>query len=175
MRLALAALFLSLLAAGCGGAESTQELPLLPARAVPSLESTTQDIGASELEADFGGADAHVTGLVAGRERVFQGESQRLDRVVSRTLQFDSAADAEAYVEALRTHVVDLYGPGTTAKSLESGGRTGYLVDPAACACHRAEPTLTAALSRGKRVTYLEINGGGASPASLRALLAEAP
>jgi hypothetical protein len=55
------------------------------------------------------------------------------------------------------------------------GGRSGYLIDPAACACHRASPTLTAALADGSRVTYLEVNGDGADPAAMQELLAEAP
>jgi hypothetical protein len=64
---------------------------------------------------------------------------------------------------------------GTTAEPLSSGGRSGYLIDPAACACHRAAPTLTAVVSRGSRVSYLEINGDGADRAALEALLAQAP
>jgi len=113
--------------------------------------------------------------IVSGTERVFQGESHELDRVVSRTLGFESPEAAKAYVELLHTHVADLYGAGTEAEPLEEGGRSGYVIDPAACACHRAVPTLTAALSEGTRVTYLEINGDGASPATLGELLRVAP
>jgi hypothetical protein len=64
---------------------------------------------------------------------------------------------------------------GTTAKPVEEGGRAGYLVDPAACACHRASPTLTGVVFEGRRVTYLEINGDGATPETLGQLLRVAP
>ena len=64
---------------------------------------------------------------------------------------------------------------GTTTEPFEEGGGPGYLIDPAACACHRASPTLTAAVSEGPRVTYLEINGDGASRDALGKLLRVAP
>ena len=177
MRLALSALVLTLLA-GCGSSAqpepSSQSLRLLPAAALPRLQSSTNPVGVSELEGDLG-SSVKVQGFVRGEERVFQGESQRFDRVVSRTLEFEDAAAAAAYVSLLRAHVVDLYGAGTSARSLVSDGRDGILVDAAACACHRAEPTLAAAVSRGPLVTYLEVNGGGAGPAAVEALLAQAP
>jgi plasmid stabilization system protein ParE len=159
---------------GCGSSEPREAEPVLPASALPGLEATTGPIDAETLAADFGSKVA-VEGLVAGTERVFQGQSQDLDRVVSRTLEFESPEAAKAYVDLVRTHVDDLYGEGTTAEPLEQGGRSGYLIDPAACACHRASPTLTAALARGSRVTYLEVNGGGAKPAAVERLLARAP
>jgi hypothetical protein len=179
MRVALAASVCALLAlAACGSkAEPTQPdgaLPLLPASAVPGLESTTEPVGVSSLEADLGGS-ASVDGFVRGAERVFKGESQRLDRVVSRTLEFEDADAAAAYVDLLKTHAADLYGAGTNAEPLESDGRSGVLVDAASCACHRAEPTLAAAVSSGPRVSYLEVNGGGAKPATVEALLRQAP
>ena len=173
MRLALA-LFALLALAGCGSSSPQEPLPLLPASALPGLESSTQSLDGADLAADFG-SGASFAGFVAGSERVFQGESHDLDRVVSRTVEFESDADAMAYVEYLRAHVADLYGAGTTTKPFENRGRTGYLVDPAACACHRAAPTLTGAVAAGPRVTYLEINGDGATPAALDDLLAQAP
>jgi hypothetical protein len=94
---------------------------------------------------------------------------------VSRTLSFENATDARAYLGYFRTHLALAYGAGTTATPLESEGRSGFLVDPAACACHRAEPTLTALVTKGQRVTYLELNGGGAKRDRLEDLLAQAP
>ena len=181
MRGALAALLVVLLA-GCGGAsqaEAPANLPLLPEDAVPGLESSTEAIGVDDLLADFGAgagnAELEVSGFVAGRERVFQGESARFDRVVSRTLQFEDADAASAYVELLRDHAADLYGAGTNAESIESDGRHGVLIDAASCACHRAEPTLAAAVADGPRVSYLEVNGGGAKREAVEELLAKAP
>jgi hypothetical protein len=181
MRRAFLALLLAALA-GCGGASQASApatLPVLAEAAVPGLEATTEPVTLEDLQADFGsatsGADVEIPGFVAGRERVFQGESQRVDRVVSRTLEFEDADAASAYVDLLRDRAADLYGVGTSARDLASDGRNGVLIDPASCACHRAEPTLSAAVSEGRRVSYIEVNGGGANPAALEELLAHAP
>jgi hypothetical protein len=167
-------LFVLLVLAGCGSSSQPDAEPVLSTNAVPGLEATTEPVTADDLAGDLGG-DVSVEGFLSGTERVFQGESQDIDRVVSRALVFESAAAAKGYVDLLRAHVDDLYGVGTTAEPLEQGGRSGYLIDPAACACHRASPTLTAVLSSGPRVTYLEVNGGGVDPAAVEALLAKSP
>jgi hypothetical protein len=163
-----------LLVGGCGSSPPPEAEPVLSTDALPGLEATTEPVSADDLAADFG-TGVSVDGFVSGTERVFQGESHDLNRVVSRTLEFESPEAAAAYVELLRAHVDDLYGVGTTAKPFEEGGRAGYLVDPAACACHRASPTLTGVVSDGSRVTYLEINGDGATPEALGQLLRVAP
>jgi hypothetical protein len=163
-----------LVLAGCGSSAPPEAEPVLPAAALPGLEATTQPLTAEDLAADFG-TDVQVDGFVSGTERVFQGESRDLTRVVSRTVEFESPGDAHAYVDLLRAHVDDLYGAGTTAEPLEEGGRQGYVIDPAACACHRASPAFTAAVAEGPRVTYLEINGDGATREKLGELLRVAP
>ena len=173
MRWALLALVLLALG-GCGSSSPPEAEPVLPADALPGLEATTEPLTADDLAADFG-AGVEVDCFVSGTERVFQGASHDLDRVVSRTLEFESPEAAAAYVELLHAHVDDLYGVGTTAEPFEEGGRAGYLIDPAACACHRASPTLTAAVSEGPRVTYVEINGDGATRETLGQLLRLAP
>lgn len=173
MRCALVLLGL-LVFGGCGSSAPPEAQPVLSTDALPGLEETTEPVTAEDLAADFG-TGVSVDGLVSGTERVFQGESHDLDRVVSRTLEFESPEAAAAYIELVRAHVDDIYGVGTTAKPVEEGGRAGYLVDPAACACHRASPTLTGVVSDGSRVTYLEINGDGATPETLGQLLRVAP
>jgi plasmid stabilization system protein ParE len=173
MRWAFLALVL-VAACGCGSNAHDEAEPVLSPASLPGMEATTEPLTADDLSADFG-TDVSVEGFVSGTERVFQGSSQDLDRVVSRTLEFESPEAATRYVELLRAHVDDLYGAGTAAKPYEEGGRSGYLIDPAACACHRASPTLTAALADGPRVSYLEVNGDGADPAAVQHLLAEAP
>jgi hypothetical protein len=173
VRYALLAAVVALLV-GCG-TSGERDLAVLPASAVPELESTTEEVTAEDLAADFGANGPSFTGFLVGRERVFQGESHDLDRVVSRTLSFENAQDARAYMAYFRSHLALVYGAGTGATTLESEGRRGFLVDPAACACHRAEPTLTALVAAGPRVTYLELNGGGAKRARLEDLLAQAP
>jgi hypothetical protein len=164
------------LLAGCGS-HAAAPLPTLPAGALPELESSTDPVSLEELASDFGSdIEARLDwGYSRGRERVFQGQSHRFDRVVSRTLQFEDAAGAQAYVDFFRSHLWAVFGTGTTARPLASKGRTGYLVDAASCACHRAEPTLAALVARGSRVSYLEVNGGGAKPAAVVDLLAQAP
>src|SRR6185295_9094055 len=173
MRLGLFLLVLLALG-GCGSSSPPEAEPVLPADALPGLEATTEPLTADDLAADFG-SDLSVEGFVSGTERVFQGQSHDLDRVVSRTLEFESPEAAAAYVDLLHAHVDDLYGVGTTAESFEEGGRDGYLIDPAPCPCHRASPTLTAAVSEGPRVAYLEINGDGATRETLGQLLRVAP
>ena len=170
------ALFLLVLIAlgGCGSSPPPAAEPVLSTDALPGLEETTEPVTAEDLAADFG-TGVSVDGFASGTERVFQGESHDLDRVVSRTLEFESPEAAAAYVELVRAHADDLYGVGTTVKPFEEGVRAGYIVDPAACACHRASPTLTGVVSEGSRVTYLEINGGGATPEALGQLLRIAP
>lgn len=161
------------------GERAAAPLPVLSTSAVPGLSSTTEPVALEDLLADFGGTQGNskgrIGGFVRGSERVFQGESSRFDRVVSRTLEFEDADSARGYVDFYRSHLTAVYGTGTTARPLESEGRSGYLVDAASCACHRAEPTLAAVVSRGSRVSYLEVNGGGAKVPAVVALLRQAP
>lgn len=177
MRIAVVLAALALIA-GCGGSQAAP-LPVLAGSALPELSSSAHEVDLKDLARDFGPSDANfegkIRGFLRGRERVFQGESHRFDRVVSRTLEFENAADAASYVAFYRSQLTSVFGTGSNASPLESKGRKGYLVDAAACACHRAEPTLAAILFRGARVTYLEVNGGGAKPPAVIALLAQAP
>jgi hypothetical protein len=177
VRLAFASLAVLALA-GCGSSE-TKSLPVLPAAAVPGLSSSTDEVTLRDLGADFGApASENFEGigpLISGRERVFQGESHRFDRVVSRTLEFADAEAARAYVSFFGAHLDSVFGTGTGKSAISSRGRTGYLIDAASCACHRAEPTLAAVVARATRVTYLEVNGGGATREAVVDLLARAP
>ncbi|HEY7196704.1 MAG TPA: hypothetical protein VH306_05935 [Gaiellaceae bacterium] len=165
---------------GSGGGGETGALPVLSGSTLPTLAADTHPVDAAGLSSD---ADPKADlegrlgdwGFSHGTERVFQGESERLDRVVSRTLEFDSAEGASSYVDYLGGHPDLFYGVGSTAKRFALGGRAGYLVDAASCACHRAAPTLVAVLARGNRVTYLEANGGAVTDASVRRLVAQAP
>src|SRR4029453_19013332 len=86
---------------GCGSGSSPEAEPVFSTNAVPGLEATTEPVTADDLAGDLGG-DVSVDGFVSGTERVFQGESQDIDRVVSRTLVFESAAAAKGYVDLLR-------------------------------------------------------------------------
>jgi hypothetical protein len=173
------ALAVAVSAVALGGARAGT-LPVLSAGALPALATTTHAVTAHDLAADVAGGARFERLLLAwgfsrGRERDFQGESRRIDRAVSRTLIFAHAAGARAYVRYLGAHAAALYGAGSGTVALTSRGRTGYLLEAAPCACHRASPTLLAVVARGPRVTWLELNGGAVKPAVVRALLARAP
>ena len=60
-------------------------------------------------------------------------------------------------------------------RPLTSAGRTGFVATAQECQCHLANPAYLAAVARGGTVSWLEINGPGASRRMLTALLARAP
>jgi hypothetical protein len=170
----------ALLAVAASAIALSGALPVLDTAALPGLDATTHAVGARDLAADLaGGASFEARlrgwGFQRGRERDFQGPSKHIDRAVSRTLVFATAAGARGYVTYIGTHAAALYGPGSTSSALVSRGRTGVVIDAAACACHRATPTLLAVVARGTRVTWLEANGGEVTRPVLAALLARAP
>lgn len=182
MRAALALLAFGLLLAGCGGSRSDPAAPttLLPRAAVPALPASDSAVTSGDLAADLAGGAAFehrlaAWGFVRGSERVFQGESHRIDRVVSRSLVFRSPRGARRYVDYVGAHAAALYGAGTGVDRLASRGRSGYLLSAAACACHRAEPTMAAVVARRSRVTWLEANGGAVDRATMTHLLDAAP
>lgn len=155
-------------------------LPVLAPTAVPGLAATTHPVATHDLSADVDGGSRFERllrgwGFTRGRERDFQGPSQKLDRVVSRTLAFDGARGASAYVAWLGAHPAALYGAGSSATRATSRGRGGFVIDAAPCACHRASPTLLGVVAHGGRVTWLEANGGGVTRRVLLGLLAQAP
>ena len=115
-------------------------------------------------------------GFVTGRQRTFQGPSKhRLQFVESRTLVFRTPAGAAGYVTYVKQHAGAYVGQIPTVKLLGSNDRAGYLIVAPMCACHMAQPNLYGILSGGRRVTWLEINGPGATQPALAALLARAP
>lgn len=175
----LAALTCAALAGGCGGSAGPAPPPVLPAAAVPYLPSHMATVTAVTLEQDAPGSGVGSRlgrfGFVRGAERSFQGESRRLQVVVSRTLLFRTAAGARAFVAFVSAHAGAYVGQVPVVRRLASAGRRGVQITAPACACHMANPMLLGVLSRGRRVTWLEVNGPGASPRTLAALLSRAP
>jgi hypothetical protein len=176
-RLGLAAVIL--VCAGCGASSSVPSAPTLPASAVAYLPSTVKPLtpaflareaAAPSLRAQLGG-----WGFVAGRRRYFQGESRRLQVVDSRTLRFRGGAGASAFVGFLRAHLNPYLGGFAAVHPLVSDGRSGFVATAQECQCHLANPAYLAAVARGGTVTWLEINGPGATRRMLAALLARAP
>lgn len=114
-------------------------------------------------------------GYVVGAQRLFQGPSKTLQVVVSRTLQFRSAAGAAAYVRYVHRQATAVFGAQPTQAPLTAGARHGWAITLAPCACHMASPALVGVASAGRRVSWLEVNGPTASAGVLSRLLAQAP
>jgi hypothetical protein len=183
---------LAALALLCAGAFAFQALgradsgssvpapPALAASALPYLPSKVSQLSASDLAKDASVSSLPSTldrlGYQSGSQRIFQGPSkQRLEYVQSRTLRFQTAAGARGFVSFVRDHAGAYVGFGPKLRLLRSGAREGTLIVAPLCACHMAQPALLAVVSAGRNVTWLEINGPGATRAALNALLARAP
>jgi hypothetical protein len=152
----------------------------LPASALSYLPSHATVVSSDLLakDASLGSLPSTLDhlGFVTGRQRVFQGPSKReLQYVESRTLHFSTPAGAAGYVAYVRQHAGAYVGQIPTVKPLVSRGRSGVLIIAPLCACHMAQPNLYGIVSSGRRVTWLEINGPGATRTALAALLAHAP
>lgn len=166
-----------------GRADSQTSPPLpavLPASSVAYLPSHRSRVTTADLEKDADVSSMPATldqlGFVSGGQRTFQGPSKhRLQVVVSRTLRFQTPAAAAAYVRFVHDHAGAYVGEVPTLKPLTSAGRSGWLIVAPLCACHMAQPDLLAVVSGGRDVSWLMINGPGAKPAVLQALLAQAP
>ncbi len=154
--------------------------PALAPSALPYLPSKTLVLTSKDLE-----ADAHIqslsselssTGFVVGFQRTFQGPSKhRLELVQSRTLRFATAAGAARFAAFVGKHAGDYVGQIPTVRPLTSDGRTGSQIVAPMCACHMSEPTLLGVVSKGRNVTWLEINGPAAGKQALADLLRQAP
>jgi hypothetical protein len=178
-----------LLAAGCGsgGAPSrpagqTHELrlPTLPATAVPGLHHTDRLLDESALVRESVSiADIRRQlerwGFQGGEERLFRGTSRDLTGVVSRTLQFRSAAGAAAYVRFVREHASPFLGTLGHASAFRAGGRSGFVLTAQSCGCHNETPLLLYVASHGRRVSWVLINGPRATKARALRLGARAP
>lgn len=148
---------------------------LLPSDAL-KVDSTARYVTSELLAKDApvpGLAVALVSmGFLRGVQRNFQGESKHISLAVSRTLRFADAAGAARFVAFVHSNRVDYFGIGAESAALRVSGRTGFVFQPPACACHMAQPDVVGIVARGDQVTWLEINGPDATPALLRELIA---
>jgi hypothetical protein len=154
--------------------------PALTARAVAYLPSHASALTAHDLAADAPVNSLPATlarlGFVVGGQRTFQGPSKAyLQLVISRSLRFSSAAGARGFVRFVGQYAGQYVGEVPTVTPLTSKGRSGELIVAPLCACHMAQPALLAVVSSGPVVTWLEINGPGATPKVLASLLRQAP
>lgn len=178
---------IALAAAACGGGAvdtagpgpAAKPPPVLSARAVAYLPSKAQPLTAGRLAREIRlpalADDLARWGFRAAGERSFQGESHRLNVVDSRTLDFTRPSGARAYVAFVRSHVAVYLGSYPTVRAFRSAGRSGWLFRAQSCACPGATPLWLGVASRGRRVTWLEINGPDATATTLRGLAARAP
>jgi hypothetical protein len=178
----MATLFACLVAA-CGGGEAaaggsaTGDLPVL--RAVPGLSAQDRALDAETLTHDAPLPDLAGNlarwGFLGGREREFKGASKTFTDVVSRTLLFRRPAGAAAYVAFVADHAASYWGPGSSVHPVTSAGRAGFFVRGASCGCHRESPILVTVVSRRARVSWLLVNGPGATRARAEALADRMP
>ena len=178
----MATLFV-LSAAACGGgggseaAPATANLPVL--RTVPGLSSEDRalDVDALSHDAPVAGLAANLEqwGFLGGHEREFKGASKTFTDVISRTLVFRNPSGARAYVAFIADHAASYYGPGSVVHPATSAGRAGYFVRGASCGCHRESPILVTVVSQRARVSWLLVNGPGATRARSQALAAQMP
>ena len=168
----------ALMAVACGSS-ATAPVATLPAHAVPGLPSTRTSLTpaflARETQAPPLRGQLQTWGYLSGARRYFQGESRTLQLVDSRTLRFRGAAGAAAFVDFLRTHLNSYIGSFARTRGYTSRGRAGFLAVGQECQCHLANPAYLAAVSARGTVTWLEINGPGATGRRLAALLSRAP
>jgi hypothetical protein len=164
---------------GCGGGVAHAPPDTLPASAVPYLASSLKPISAASLarEAQAPGLARKLGdwGYQAGADRYFQGESRELQMVDSRTLRFGDASGASAFVSFVRSHAAAYLGSFPRLRHFASRGRRGMLAISQQCQCHLSNPAYLGVVSRGSTVSWLEINGPGATPRRLASLIGRAP
>lgn len=171
------------LAAACGAGGSpgdggrTADLPVL--RAVPGLSAQDRGLDAESLTHDAPlpamAGNLKRWGFLGGHEREFKGTSKTFTDVVSRTLLFRRPAGARAYVAFVAEHAASFWGPGSAVQPVTSAGRAGFFVRGASCGCHRESPILVTVVSRRSRVSWLLVNGPGATRARAEALAGRMP
>ena len=158
-------------------APATANLPVL--RTVPGLASEDRalDVDALSHDAPVAGLAANLEqwGFLGGHEREFKGASKTFTDVISRTLVFRNPSGARAYVAFIADHAASYYGPGSVVHPATSAGRAGYFVRGASCGCHRESPILVTVVSQRARVSWLLVNGPGATRARAQALAAQMP
>ena len=179
MRRVAVACLAGLALAGCGGAgEAQAPPPTLAAGTLPELDSRTRILNAGGLAVDAFRPTEFArfledTGFVSGREREFSGKSRTWDRVVARTLLFESDEGARAYVNWLEGHAEDLLGKAAPAEwSAPGDGGVAFVLVPCA-SCKKELPTFLAGWRRDSVVATLLAAGAGANEDRFAALTRE--
>ena len=177
--LALLAVALAAAVAACGsdskGSEPSSPPPTLSADALSELASSARTLDAPALAADaFDPAELERVlddgGFTTGREREFTGMTDTFDHVVARTLVFEDAAGADAYLDWLGRHGEDFLGRADAA-GITPPGDSGVAFVLVPCGiCKKELPTYLAGWRRGNTVLSLLAAGSGANPETFLAL-----
>lgn len=150
---------------------SPRAVPYLPSRfSMLTPDKLAREAGAPALRGQLG-----AWGFLDGADRYFQGQSRQLQVVDSRMLRFRRATGADKFIAFVRAHASVYLGSFPGMRGFSSRGRSGILVTAQECSCHLANPAFLAVIARGGNVTWLEINGPGATAARLAQLIAAAP
>ncbi len=170
------AVWLAACLAGCGSARPAAPSGILPASAVAYLPSVTKPLTALDVQQNSTLHDLTARlarwGYIGGWQRTFQGESRRLNLVVSQSLMFGTHAGARSFAGYLASHVGAFY-PFAVVRPLTLTGQAGWLIKPPLCACHLATPVYVGVTVAGSRVRWLEINGPRATGTLLASLLGQ--
>ncbi|HUF58345.1 MAG TPA: hypothetical protein VMR89_02520 [Actinomycetota bacterium] len=170
------ALLLLLTLSACAGV--TPVPPVLPADALPGMQSEVKAVDANALADDA--LDPGRLGrlldearFLSGRERTFTGPGERFSLAVTRVLVFESSDGAASYVGWLRDHPVDLLGTARALEPLELPGAPFLLVHTPGGCCPKDVPIYVSAWRRGRTVLFLRASGRRADPASVHELAAD--
>jgi hypothetical protein len=163
--------------AACGSGEDPPAPPAtLGASALPQLDSRARTLDAAAVAFDALEPDSLQqlladSGYETGSEREFSGKTRTFDHVVARTLVFETADGALAYLEWLRGHGDDVLGRAVAAK-ITPPGEAGVAFALERCGtCKKELPTFLAGWQRGETVLTLLAAGSGANPARFTALV----
>jgi hypothetical protein len=161
--------------AGCGGSGADLPAPI-ETTAVPGLESRDRDLPADVLAEDaFEPARLAPLlddgGYAGGRERELTGHTATFDHVLARTLRFDGPAGADAYLDWVDAHTLDLVGRTRHLAPYRVAERA-VLYELLPCStCKKQLPTLVAVWRRGGSVGYVLASGRDADRASVKRLV----
>lgn len=171
---------------GCGSAASDPSSPpattglpqpTLDPKTLPGMTLSERALSAATLGREAAGLAPQLAswGYVAGSEREFRSNGSLQD-VISRTLLFSSAAGARSFLGFVHAHPNTWLGTLQSSRAARlSGGRTGYVLSPVPCGCHRETLLRLLVAAHGPRVTWLMVNGPRATTRRTLALAGEAP
>ena len=175
---------------GCGQSSGSPSAPSLPTTStgppqptlneatLPGMRHTERGLSAATLGREAAGLSSQLAGwgYVAGTEREFKGNGKDFQDVVSRTLLFDSTAGAQRFMGFVHAHPDTWLGTLQSSKPVTlPGGRSGFVLSPVPCGCHRETLLRLLLAAHGPRVTWLMVNGPRATTRRTLALAGQAP